>query len=80
MIKYIAVMLACMTLAACDDGKGLVGHLDAPNAWPQVSRDLVVYRDEGTGCDYVRVRGAGGGDLTPRLGADGKQICRLASQ
>lgn len=33
---------------------------------------LTLYRDHLTGCEYVSV----GGGLTPRLGADGKQLCR----
>ncbi len=35
--------------------------------------DLKVHVDYGTGCEYLRARG---GSLTPRLGPDGKQICR----
>lgn len=33
-----------------------------------------VYRDRVTGCEYLS-RGNSSGGLTPRMGADGKQIC-----
>lgn len=35
--------------------------------------EVSAYRDSETGCEYVTIQGR---SLTPRMGADGKQICR----
>ncbi len=37
---------------------------------------LRLHRDEGTGCEWLATRA---GNLSPRLDASGKQICRGAS-
>ena len=42
---------------------------------PQEDYCLVVYVDTENGCQYLRACFRDGG-LTPRMGADGKQICR----
>lgn len=36
--------------------------------------DLYVYEDRLTGCQYLSITGGTG--VTPRMAADGKQICR----
>lgn len=38
--------------------------------------EVSAYMDSETGCEYV---GNGGRGLTPRMGSDGKQICRKAT-
>lgn len=38
-------------------------------------REVATYRDSEVGCEYV---GTNGRNLSPRMGADGKQICRAA--
>lgn len=40
---------------------------------PKGRSDLKVYTDHRTGCQYI---GTGSGGLTPRLDANGKQICQ----
>ncbi len=39
------------------------------------SADLVIYTDSLTGCQYLRSYAATYAALTPRMGADGKQVC-----
>ncbi len=41
---------------------------------PDERSGMALYIDHGTGCQYVKAGIFGG--LTPRLGRDGKQICR----
>lgn len=38
--------------------------------------EVDIYLDSGTGCQYVGIQGRA---LTPRIGTDGKQICRKPS-
>ena len=40
----------------------------------------VFFTDPQTGCDYVVYRGAYGGGITPRMDADGKQVCKEPTQ
>lgn len=69
-MKTAAVLLAVLALIAC--GKRPV---DVPQeqSMETVTTGLTVYHDRGTGCEYLR---AGSGALTPRLGPDGKQVCK----
>lgn len=41
---------------------------------PEGRSDLIVYTDHLTGCQYLRSSSYSG--ITPRLAADGKQICK----
>jgi len=65
-----ATIICMLFLAGCssnDDGQMQTKELTKSRVY--------VYTDTGTGCQYVAtVLGAEG--LTPRMGADGKQICK----
>ena len=64
----VSAVLAVVSLTSHDD-------TDSAN----VKSGLSVYTDYGTGCQYLAVGfkyiGSNGG-LTPRLGVDGKPICK----
>lgn len=64
-ILFLVVMVA-LVCAGCGPGPR-VGDREPINPG--------IYRDIETGCDYL-ARGNNQGGLTPRMGADGKQICR----
>lgn len=61
-----AILALAVLLAGCDN---------KDDSSPAGGRSgLVIYTDNLTGCQYLQA----GGDraLTPRMGADGKQICK----
>lgn len=45
-----------------------------PSETRESSTDLYVHTDKLTGCQYLSARGSNR-VLTPRMGADGKQVC-----
>jgi len=61
--KAFAAAILLLPLGGCDK--------PVSETVPTVA-NLYVYRDAGTGCEYV---GASHHGITPRLGRDGKQIC-----
>jgi hypothetical protein len=67
--KHIAALGAgfmLLMLAGCDVGD------DTDDRTNNHASGMALYTDYGTGCQYVR---AGGGGITPRMGADGRQVC-----
>jgi hypothetical protein len=48
-----------------------VGRDDSDS--PTARSGMTIYRDELTGCEYLGTLFHG---MTPRMGADGKQVCR----
>lgn len=66
-MKAALILMVIAALTAC-------GKRPEPSPDQEaVSTGLTVYHDRGTGCEYLR---AGSGALTPRLGPDGKQVCK----
>jgi len=47
-----------------------------PSTTRDSDNDMLVYTDSGTGCQYLRPNSTNPGGLTPRMGADGKQVCK----
>jgi hypothetical protein len=70
MNKLILMLLLFLTLAGCNVGD------DTDDRANNRTSGLVLYTDYGTGCQYLRAAADGG--ITPRLAADGKQVCRDA--
>jgi hypothetical protein len=64
-----AALLA--TLAACNVGD------DTDDRENNHASGMRLYTDYGTGCQYLR---GGGGGITPRMDANGKQVCRAAGE
>ena len=52
-----------------------VGFDDTDNHDTHIRSGLVIYTDYRTGCQYLQ-GGFFGDNITPRLGKDGKQICK----
>jgi hypothetical protein len=66
--KHIAALGAgfmLLVLAGCNVGD------DTDDRANNHASGMSLYTDYGTGCQYVRA----GGSLTPRMNADGKQVC-----
>lgn len=74
MSKALFVIALCAALAGCE----MRMHVDSKPAEPMpAARDdagsaFWVFADERTGCQYLAI---GRGGITPRLQADGRQIC-----
>lgn len=64
-----ALMLVALLCAGCHER-----HIDQVVIMPVV-QPVAIYKDDETGCEYVAADMAHSA-LTPRMGADGKQICR----
>lgn len=72
-IMAVAIWLAFSFLfAAAIEGLGL-RPLDATDARNGQRSEMKLRTDHGTGCQYLATAGGG---ITPRLGRDGKQMCR----
>jgi predicted small lipoprotein YifL len=71
-MKTAAVLLAVLALIAC--GKRPVEAPQAQRTETVDTEGLVIHQDRGTGCEYLRAPGKSG--LTPRLGPDGKHVCK----
>lgn len=63
-LKTTAFITACVALAAC----GTRDDADPTGA----GRDLHIYADKLTGCQYVSIYNRG---MSPRMRADGTQVC-----
>ena len=71
-----ALILLALLCAGCTDSqvKELARYEDDSRRESNSSpREVKIYQDSETGCEYAM---AGISGLTPRMGADGKQICR----
>lgn len=65
-----AIILLALLCAGCHNSHGTSDSLGGQG----VSTDAIRARvDPLTGCEYITYREGG---ITPRMGADGKQICR----
>lgn len=67
-----AAIILLVLLAGCAE------HVPEPKPkdWPsevQGNAVIVVYTDPKSGCEYI---GYHRGGITPRMGADGRQVCR----
>jgi hypothetical protein len=74
--RNLTIILAAYLALVIADGAGWMGWLlpyDDSDPRPERS-GLVIKRDALTGCEYL-VRPFSG--MSPRMGADGKQICRM---
>jgi hypothetical protein len=66
MKKAATITLCILMLAGCE--RRASETVDS-------ARDLYVFRDNGSGCEYVGLQSARAAAITPRMGQDGKQIC-----
>jgi len=72
--KVLLAVVACVLVPGCS---GKTDDSDPPGA----RSGMVPLRDNLTGCEYLMVRGYHYGTaVVPRMGADGKQICRGLEQ
>jgi hypothetical protein len=67
MNKAVLAILCSLTFAGCVR----VGD-DTDDRANNRTSGLILYTDYGTGCQYLR---AADGGITPRMGADGRQVC-----
>jgi len=61
-ILPLAIFLTAYGVASCSNESG-----------KEYGHDLLIYTDDLTGCQYLSRTGNG---ITPRMGVDGKQICK----
>lgn len=71
-VAVISIVTAAVLLGGCDQV--------APSEQDQMytRSGLILSTDSDTGCQYIRVPGAGG--ITPRLDSDGRPMCGKASK
>ena len=79
----IIVLILLAALSGCDDYSAPYGqskpkpNVDKPSTMKGDAsvRSLRVFRDPETNCEYLSSYG-GHETITPRMGRDGKQVCR----
>lgn len=74
-MRIALVFAALLALSACNVNR------------PAIGSPVVIWTDRETGCQYLVAAGAGvtdwsnpGGSITPRLGSDGRPLCRPETQ
>lgn len=73
-VLIVFVVFAVLSVGVPLVGRALnMGPIDDTDTAFGKSSGMAPRRDALTGCEYLETRGGG---LTPRLGADGRQICR----
>lgn len=75
-MKIIAGVLVSLLLLGCNQKASVEQQLMENETENVFVEGIRVYTDDDTGCQYVSTHG--GNSIYPRLGKDGKQMCREA--
>jgi hypothetical protein len=70
-----AVLLAALLLTGCAPSPPPPESNPVPAPAYDLSDSIIAYTDPATGCDYLIYAGYRKGGITPRMMADGRQVC-----
>lgn len=74
-VLFLLVMVALICTGCRKEGLDDIrrGQQISAREYNKMPNEITVFRDSETGCEYA---GTGNRGVTPRMDADGKQICR----
>jgi nitrogen fixation-related uncharacterized protein len=72
-VRVVAIVIGLIIVQVLIHTVGLTGYDDTDNAVTEERSGLAIRIDHRTKCQYL-VTWLGG--ITPRMGADGKQVCK----